>query len=348
MEEYSSKYAELCLRYEKGDYKIDYEDEDELSKRKNGFRKEGVEQSISDESSSEDELDEMNNFDNISSNLVKMSSNLANSIESMKSMNAFEDLANNNETFDLNMDEDDDENKEKIEDYYRNNELKDEDDKEYGKEIKKEEYESTLQKYYKRFNFNFKLNKSSSCTSPEDGSPTKKLISSLGISSNNQRPDSPKKSKTEKKYYKYFSNFKNNFEGNFNKFTNNTNTNSETSSLKTISDTTTTFDSPKNGKLPNSASFNALKKEANQDGTFLEDIFEQEILNQESEEEIRLRNAKLDDYTLSKFHVTNDELHLVSPPMLYFYEGFTLTLDRERELSLIYGKFDLKFYFKMY
>lgn len=280
-----------------------------------------------------------------------MSSNLANSIESMKSQceNVFDDLANNNASFDPNIDEEDDECKEKIEDYYRNNELKDnEDDKEYGKEIKKEEYESTLQKYYKRFNFNFKLTKSSSCTSPvnDDGSPKKIVNSSATLNPNSatngkeQRPESPKKGenkgKIEKKYYKYFSNLKNNFEENLSRLTA-TGTNNETN-FKAISEETTNTNSPKNGKLPNSSSSNGLKKDAMMDGIFLEDSLEQEEVNQETEEEKRLRNAKLDEYILSKFHITNDDLHLVTPPMLYFYEGFTLTLNREKELSLIYGR----------
>lgn len=341
MEEYTKKYAELRLRYDNGDYNFDlltdYEDDEEIGKKKG----DSSGKSNSDGSSSEDELDEINNFDNISSNLVKMSSNLALSLESMKS-SIFDDLANNNETYDAIEEEEDDEEKVKIEDYYRNNELKDnEDDKEYGKEIKKEEYESTLQKYYKRFNFNFKLSKSKSCTSPvnEGGSPKKSVNSTSSSSSTgSQRPDSPSKKpvRPEKKYYKYFSNLRNNFEENFNKLTNNSN--NEAGFFKSISDDTTTGNSPKNGKLPNSASSNALKKDAPQDGIFLEDSLDQEELNQETEEEKQLRNAKLDEYVLSKFSITNDDLHLVTPPMLYFYEGFTLTLNRERELSLIYGR----------
>ena len=344
MEEYTKKYAELRLRYDKGDYNFDlltdYEDDEEIGKK----RGDSSGKSNSDGSSSDDELDEINNFDNISSNLVKMSSNLALSLESMKS-SIFDDLANNNETFDSIEEEEDDEEKVKIEDYYRNNELKDnEDEKEYGKEIRKEEYESTLQKYYKRFNFNFKLNKSKSCTSPvnEGGSPKKLAVGSASTgpssSANNPRPESPGKKpvRPEKKYYRYFSNLRNNFEENFNKLT----SNSEAGFFKSISDDTTTGNSPKNGKLPNSGSSNALKKDAgaHQDGIFLEDSLDQEELNQETEEEKRLRNAKLDEYVLSKFSITNDDLHLVTPPLLYFYEGFTLTLNREPELSLIYGR----------
>lgn len=351
MEEYTKKYAELRLRYDNGDYNFDlltdYEDDEEIGKKKgDSSGKSGN----SDGSSSEDELDEINNFDNISSNLVKMSSNLALSLESMKS-SIFDDLANNNETYDAIEEEEDDEEKEKIEDYYRNNELKDnEDDKEYGKEIKAEEYESTLQKYYKRFNFNFKLSKSKSCTSPvnEGGSPKKSISASStnsGGSAGNQRPDSPSKKPVRaepKKYYKYFSNLRNNFEENFNKQVNKltNNSNSEASFFKSISDDTTTSNSPKNGKLPNSASSNALKRDAgaHQDGIFLEDSLDQEESIPETEEERQLRNAKLDEYILSKFPITNDDLHLVTPPLLYFYEGFTLTLNRERELSLIYGR----------
>ena len=383
MEQYAKKYAELRLRYDNEDYNLDLltdnEDEEESIKKK--VIKEDGDQNNSDTSNSEDELDEINNFDNISSNLVKMSSNLANSIESMKSLceNAFDDLANNNESYDSIIIDDEEVGelaKEKIEDYYRENELKDiEDDKEYGKEIKKEEYESTLQKYYKRFNFNFKISKSNSCTSPvnEDASTNlspKKMANSSLIASNNQRPDSPKKmsssssnsaGKIEKKYYKYFSSLKNNFEENFNRLTNTSYmNNSETSSLKTaISDdtasitiastTTTTISSPKNGKLVNSSSSNALKRSDQiipTDGIFLEDSLDQEELNQETEEEKQLRQAKLDEYILSKFSITNDDLHLVTPPMLGFYEGFTLTLNREKELALIYGRVGAFWYCK--
>lgn len=301
-----------------------------------------------------------------------MSSNLANSIESMKSQceNVFEDLANNNETFDPIIDEEDDECKEKIEDFFRNNELKDiEDDKEYGKEIRKEEYESTLQKYYKRFNFNFKLNKSNSCTSPvnDDGSPKKTvnnasstLNPNSALNGKDLRPDSPKKlesnvnskGKIEKKYYKYFSNLKNNFEENLSRLTTGTvaNTGGEMN-FKTINEETTTNSSPKNGKIPNSSSSNALKaaaatKDALQDGIFLEDSLDQDDLNPETEEEKRIRDKKLDEYILSKFHISNDTDHLVSPPMLYFYEGFTLTLNCEKELSLIYGRVEPWWYCK--
>lgn len=358
MEDYAKKYAELRVRYDNNDYNLDlltdFEDDDDIKKKVEN-RKDAEQNSDISSNESEDELDEVNNFENISSNLgnfecnfvnfyivfinftlfifsqnlVRMSSHLANSIESMKSQceNVFDDLVNNNETFDPE-DDDDEETKgkidEKIEDYYRNNTLKDnEDDKEYGKEIKKEEYESTIQKYYKRFNFNFKLSKSSSCTSPvnEDGSP-KKIQQQTAITLNGQRPDSPKKNKPEKKYYKYFSNLRTNFEENFNKLTNNSN--SETNFNKGISEdqTTNNSNSPKNGKLPNSSSSNALKKDAAQDGIFLlEDPYEQEEF-QETEEEKRLRDAKLDEYILSKFSITNDpDLHLVTPPMLYFYEG---------------------------
>lgn len=74
MEDYTKKYLELSLRYQNNDYNLDlltdYEDEDDV-KKKIEIRKDSEQNSNSDISSneSEDELDEFNNFDNISSNL---------------------------------------------------------------------------------------------------------------------------------------------------------------------------------------------------------------------------------------------------------------------------------------
>ena len=318
--------------------------------------------SSNDSEDDEDEvLDEDCEFDNISTDMVKLSSDLATSIESMKKLDGpFGMRYTRYSDSDLNgvdmvtsgpttlsdpstLEEEEDEEDQgitfagkrsslfnskspngtmprllqKISDYYSRNEVKKEhNDREYGKEIRKEEYEKNLSKYNRMFTF--RMNSAQSPTAEDQPSPKRSQL-------------------INQKYYKYFDHLTRKLEGNFS-FASKSNdqTNNHPPTILASTATTATNLTVANSVI--TINDQEPKNQTDQDppGLINEDPERAKLIETEAEKE--LRRIKLEEYILSKFSDTNDPMHLITPPMLHFYEGFTLTLNCEKELGLIYGR----------
>jgi acetyl esterase/lipase len=308
---------------------------------------------------SEDEGDEEEDgceFDSISTDMVKLSSDLATSIESMKHLDdecgftLFDDdyapeLVESVKRTAAAVDSDkyrEERNSvvpnepkrllqgvkqpngsvpkflQKISDYYSRNEVKkDHNDREYGKEIRKEEYEKNQPKYNMK-RFNFRINSLQSPTS-EEGSPKK------------SQP-------ITQKYYKYFDNLTKRFEENFNFASKSCEAGNNGGQAPSNGCTSAPIvNGASNGKSV-AAVCESLRKEAPNEQADLNVDDSEDGEQVETDEEKEQRRVKLDEYILSKFRDSNDSMHLITPPMLHFYEGFTLTLNCEKELALIYGR----------